>query len=98
MKEKNTFDDLMASAKNFVEKQKGVWDHTHWENFLKDMQKKGLALTEETSQAIGGLLESLKKIYSMHPEESQKFRDITSHAKAFVEKYKGLWDHEKWDS
>jgi len=98
MKEKNIFNDIISSAKTFVEKQKGAWDHEKWESFLSEVQQKGFALTEEASNTVGRILESLKKIYSLHPEQTHQYNDIATHAKNFVEKYRGLWDHEKWEN
>ncbi len=41
------FDDLIKRASEFVEKQKGAWDHSKWQEFLSDAQKKGVKLTED---------------------------------------------------
>ena len=71
-KSSNLFDEVITNAKNFVEKQKGKWDHSLWENFLKDIQKKGVSLTEETSGLIGSVLESLKKIYNFSPKTQEE--------------------------
>lgn len=62
-KSSNPFDEIITTAKNFVEKQKGMWDHDRWENFISEVQKKGISITEETSKLIGSMLESLKKLY-----------------------------------
>ncbi len=63
------FNEITSSAKNFVEKQKGVWDHAKWEEFLSDIQKKGMSLTEESKKTIGSILESLKKFYQPSPKK-----------------------------
>ena len=57
------FDEIFALAKNFVVKQKGEWDHIKWENFISDIEQKGVTLTEDTTKLLGSILEALKKIY-----------------------------------
>lgn len=93
-KSSNPFDEIITAAKNFVEKQKGMWDHTRWENFISEVRKKGVSVTEETSKLIGSMLESLKKLYASGPQ----FEEIINNAKAFVEKQKGMWDHTRWEN
>lgn len=68
----NLFEEIVSSAKDFVEKQKGRWDHTRWEGFLKDIQKKGVSLTDDLSNTLGSILESLKKFYTILPESLRK--------------------------
>ena len=89
------FADVVSNAKEFVEKQKGKWDHTKWEGFLADIQKKGVSLTDDTTNALGSVLESLKKLYAKFPVPN--LDEVISNAKEFVEKQKGKWDHTKWE-
>ena len=70
-KSSNPFNEVITTAKNFVEKQKGIWDHTRWENFISDVQKKGVAITKETSNLIGSVFESLKKLYIFSPKTGE---------------------------
>jgi hypothetical protein len=51
-----------------VERHKGAWDHTKWESFLSDVKKKGVPVTEEVSNTIGSVLESLKKLHTLLPK------------------------------
>ena len=46
-KSKGFFDDILNTAKEFVERHKGAWDHAKWEGLLSDIQKKGVSVTEE---------------------------------------------------
>ncbi len=62
-----TMKDITNLTIQFVKKNKGVWDHAGWEKFLKDVQKKGLNLTEETVSYLGGVLEATKELYSFPP-------------------------------
>ena len=62
------FDEIITSAKQFVEEQKGKWDHTQWESFLSDLQDKGVSITEEIKNSIGDILESLKGLYTSSTE------------------------------
>jgi hypothetical protein len=90
------FADVVSNAKEFVEKQKGKWDHTKWEGFLSDVQKKGVTLTDDMTNALGSVLESLKKLYPKSP--IPRLDEVISNAKEFVEMQKGKWDHTKWES
>jgi chromatin segregation and condensation protein Rec8/ScpA/Scc1 (kleisin family) len=67
-KSKGFFDDILNTAKEFVEKHKGTWDHAKWEGLLSDIQKKGISVTEEISSTVGSVLESLKKLYTLFPK------------------------------
>ena len=67
-KGKSLFDEVISSSKDFVEKQKGVWDHARWEGLLSDIQKKGVSVTEEVSKTVGSILESIKKLYTLFPK------------------------------
>ncbi|WP_420266884.1 hypothetical protein [Candidatus Magnetominusculus dajiuhuensis] len=49
---------------NFIKKTQGTWDHMGWELFIKDLQKRGLSLTEETTTYLGGVLEAAKELYT----------------------------------
>ncbi len=74
------FGDIIDSTGKFIEKQKGYWDHINWERFLKDVQKIGGELTEETKSYLGEVLESAKKFYhslSTEVKEAKKERAIT---------------------
>ncbi|MEO5359561.1 MAG: hypothetical protein H7843_03825 [Nitrospirota bacterium] len=48
----------------FIKKTQGTWDHTGWESFIKDLQKRGLSLTEEATTYLGGVLEAAKELYT----------------------------------
>jgi chromosome segregation ATPase len=67
-KGKSLFDDVLNSAKEFVEKHKGTWDHAKWESFLSDIKKKGVSVTEDMSNTVGSVLESIKKLYTSFPK------------------------------
>ncbi|MBF0556369.1 MAG: hypothetical protein HQK96_17770, partial [Nitrospirae bacterium] len=45
-------------------KTQGTWDHMGWELFIKDLQKRGLSLTEEATTYLGGVLEAAKELYT----------------------------------
>ena len=93
------FNDLIKRASQFVEKQKGVWDHTKWEAFLADIQKKGDEMTDEMSDHLGVVLESMKKFYSDATETGRKMHaEIAEQAADLVEKTKGKWEHLDWES
>lgn len=56
---------------SFIKKTKGVWDHSAWEAFVKDIQKKGVEVNEETKNYLGKVLESAKELYAI-PDKTDK--------------------------
>ncbi|MEO5357476.1 MAG: hypothetical protein H7844_09280 [Nitrospirae bacterium YQR-1] len=67
----NVLLDISESTIIFIKKTKGTWDHVGWEAFIKDVQKTGISLTEETTTYLGGVLEAAKELY-MFPMKSLK--------------------------
>ena len=56
----------------FIKKTNGMWNHSEWESFLKEIQKKGLSLSEETMRYTGNILESVKNLYALPSFMSDK--------------------------
>jgi predicted flap endonuclease-1-like 5' DNA nuclease len=56
-------DDSVA----FVKKQKGVWGHAEWEEFVKTARQNASTLSEGTTTYLGGVLESMKVFYGLSP-------------------------------
>jgi predicted flap endonuclease-1-like 5' DNA nuclease len=51
----------------FIKRQKGVWGHAEWEDFLQTMQDNTRTWSEGMEAYLGGVLESLKVFYSLVP-------------------------------
>jgi hypothetical protein len=64
--------DISAHTLNFLKKTKGVWDQKGWESFLKDLQEKGINLTDETRNYLGRFLETSREIYVLSPLAGKK--------------------------
>jgi hypothetical protein len=64
--------DITDTAIKFVKKNNGKWDHTAWEAFLKDVQKKGVTLSDESMTYLGGMLEAAKEIYVLPIAKTEK--------------------------
>lgn len=47
----------------FINRQKGVWGHAEWEDFVKTVQRNTRTWSEGTEAYLGGVLESLKVLY-----------------------------------
>jgi len=54
---------LLEIASEFVEKQKGWWEHPDWEGFLARLSKDGFNLSTEVEPPIGNILEIFKEYY-----------------------------------
>ncbi len=52
---------------DFIKKTKGIWDQSGLEIYLKDLQKKGHDLTDETRSYIGEVIEASRKVYTVLP-------------------------------
>jgi len=58
---------VVSDSVAFVKKQKGVWGHTEWEEFVKTVRQNTIALSEGTTAYLGGVLESMKVFYGLSP-------------------------------
>ena len=59
--------DISDHTVNFFKNTKGVWDQKEWESFLKDLKEKGIDLTDETRNYLGGVLEAARELYTVIP-------------------------------
>ena len=62
---------LLEIASEFVEKQKGWWEHPDWEGFLARLSGDGFHLSKEVEPPIGNILEIFKDYY-----QSDRFQAI----------------------
>lgn len=94
------FDDLVKLAGEFVTNRKGMWDHTAWLDFVSDVQKSGINLTEEMQSRLGELLEAMKRFYeaSASVEGIDKvMTTILSNSWEFIWQQRGKWGHAEWE-
>ncbi len=100
------FKDLINQATNFVQEQKGAWDHIKWTDLINDIQNKGTELSKEMQDSLGAILESIKKIYSTAADDisdkiggsaEKTVPKITDQATRFIEETKGAWDYADWE-
>jgi len=49
----------------FIQRQKGVWGHAEWEDFVRTMQQNTRTCSEGMEAYVGGVLESLKVFYML---------------------------------
>ncbi len=49
----------------FIKRQKGVWGHAEWEDFVKTIQQNTHTWSDGTEAYLGGVLESLKIFYAL---------------------------------
>jgi hypothetical protein len=49
----------------FIKRQKGVWGHAEWEDFVKTVQQNTRTWSEGMEAYLGGVLESLKAFYTL---------------------------------
>ncbi len=63
----------------FIQRTRGVWDQSGWETYLKDFQKKGFDLTDETSSYLVGVLDAARELYTVLPPSETKKEKKSSH-------------------
>lgn len=56
-------DVISEQTAHFIQQTKGIWDHSKWENFVKELTHKGVQVSGETISSLGDFLESAKKLY-----------------------------------
>ncbi len=92
------FDDLMKLASQFVERQRGLWHHSAWLDFLLDVRKINIELTEEMQKNLWLVLESMRKFYESSMDIGEMVMKNTSEQTAiFVRETKGIWDCAGWE-
>ncbi|MCG6553418.1 MAG: hypothetical protein L7F77_13930 [Candidatus Magnetominusculus sp. LBB02] len=90
-----TFDKILNLAGDFVQRQKGMWDHAAWLGFLEEVQKKGIELTGEMERYLGLVLETMKKVYNASTNMDgikNVMMEMASQTADFVKKTRGAWN------
>jgi hypothetical protein len=70
-------------------------------NFVSDVQKKGLELSDDMKDNLGLVLESMKKFYSSSADIKgieTAMADISNSAIDYFKKTKGAWDQSEWEA
>lgn len=70
-RKKNSIDDLVSRTSEFVEKQKGRWDHAAWEKLVKDVSSHGIEMSDDARRHLGNMLEAVKHFYNELSKESK---------------------------
>ncbi|NOS35392.1 MAG: hypothetical protein GQ522_02005 [Deltaproteobacteria bacterium] len=92
------YKSLIKKASQFVEKQKGVWDHSKWQAFLSDTEKMGGTMNEEMRRYLGAVTESMKRFYEHSAGTGKKMTGtVSDQAAKFVDKSRGKWEHLEWE-
>lgn len=95
----DNFNLLVRLAGIFVDRQKGMWDHYDWLDFLSEIHKREIDVSEQMQELVGSLLENMKE-FQLHlfPDSQDKelMSDISEHTINFITNKKGFWDHNDW--
>ncbi len=94
------FDILIGLAGKFVEKQKGIWDHTAWLEFLSEVQKKGFEISDSAKDYLGSVLDSMKMVYGATTATKgleNIVSDMSEHTVNFIIEKNGAWDYTGWE-
>ena len=58
---------VLRDSGEFIRQQRGIWGHAEWEALTKQIQDNTLALTQETTAYLGGILEAIRVFYAVAP-------------------------------
>lgn len=92
--------EVVTLSEEFVEKQKGIWEHPSWLNFLLDIQRHGLGASNDLIDYYGELLEAMKGLYcTLERTRGMEIRmsDIIDRLMTFFEDHQGIWDQAAWE-
>ena len=64
--------DISDHTVSFMKSTKGIWNQKGWESYLRGLKGKGIDLTDETRNYLGGVLEAAREIYTITPQLSKK--------------------------
>ena len=93
-------EELTKLASDFVNAQKGTWDHKAWMNFLSLLQQKGIATSEEMQAQLGDLLEAMKEYHaalSSTEDIEQAMGSVLNESVAFIKRQQGVWGQAEWE-
>ena len=93
-------EDLTKMATDFVTRQKGLWDHVAWTDFLSNVQKKGYDVSGDMQRHLGEMVEAMKRFYSAaaSTESMEKaMKAVVDDSVTFVKQHKGVWGHAEWE-
>lgn len=68
----NAVETVIDDSLAFVKQHQGIWDHSDWENFVTTVGKNTFTLSEGTVAYLGGLLESIRILYTTSPAADQR--------------------------
>ncbi len=95
------FDNLIDLAGQFVNANKGGWDHNAWMASLSEVQKNGFELSDNLRIYLGLVLEAMKKVYNattaMKGMENIT-SDMSTHTVNYIKKNNGFWDDAGWEA
>ncbi|MBF0567373.1 hypothetical protein [Candidatus Magnetominusculus dajiuhuensis] len=61
--------DVPKGIARFIEETRGMWEHADWLRLLEDMEKVGIAISEDTQRYIGDMLEASRRLYGAPHKE-----------------------------
>jgi tetratricopeptide (TPR) repeat protein len=86
---------LVDTAVEFVDKQGGSWEEAEWQEYLGELEQKGLNIPEYMKEDLGDLLESLALFYfEIAPD---RFPELVDTVTLFLQQHMGSWTSADWD-
>jgi hypothetical protein len=98
--ELHEYEMFVHLASKFVDNQKVLWEHNRWLDFLLEMQKKGIDVSDEMKTRFGQVLESMKKVYntlSGTSEIENIMVEISEHMFRFSKNTENIWSQSQWE-
>ncbi len=77
---------VLRDSGEFMREQRGIWGQAEWEAFTKQIQANSLALTQETTAYLGGILEATRNFYPVSPAPAAPKKPTIKAAKKATKK------------
>ncbi|MBF0568389.1 MAG: diguanylate cyclase [Nitrospirae bacterium] len=94
---------LLDKVCDFVTEHRGAWDHDGWVDLVIDVKRHGIPFSNDVTQYIGVLLETIKKIYASALAlpitiDVEKLIPAMCHETlAFIMENDSIWKQDDWN-
>ncbi|MBF0320673.1 MAG: diguanylate cyclase [Nitrospirae bacterium] len=92
---------LIDKVCGFAVVHKGVWDHDGWLDLIIDIKRSGVPFSNDLTQYIGVLLETIKKVYfsalPVNSDVGKLIKAMCHDILAFILERDGVWKQSDWD-
>ncbi len=95
------FDELIKLACDFVIRQRGVWDHSAWLDFLSRVEQSGINIPQDMQSYLGEIVEAIKQFHAaiVSVQGTMLALDkLALDSAEFIIKHNGMWSRTEWEA